>query len=474
MPLDAPNTAAHTQADVRLLVRTRQLDLSYRRLPLSIGIAVTVPLVFVWLMHPLFREGAVMHWFGLVWLASLLRGLLWLWWRRTGFLGSDIRPWAVRLWAGTVIAGLAWSLGALLLVRGASAQVTLMLALMMVAVGAIGASALASHLSSAISFIVVILSPMAVRMIASTDLAVRLSGFAVVVAIVSLVATVVRAHRELSQLIHTELRLTAAVSVAAHAQAAAEEANRAKSTFLANMSHELRTPLNAILGYSEMLLDNAHDAGDADSAADLQRITTAGRHLLALITDVLDLSKIEAGRMDLLLEPVDLAALIAQVIETSRPLANTGHNVLATDGAERLGTIETDVLKLKQVLLNLVGNACKFTSNGRVDILCRRERVDDTDVIVLSVRDDGIGMTPEQVGRLFAPFVQADSSTTKRYGGTGLGLAISQRLCQLLGGAITVESRFGLGSTFTVRLPARPPVNRDEAGVPSDAERRAA
>jgi signal transduction histidine kinase len=210
-----------------------------------------------------------------------------------------------------------------------------------------------------------------------------------------------------------------------------------------------------------MLLEDAQATGAVQAAADLGRVNAAGRHLLALVNDVLDLSKIEAGRMDLHVDTVDVEAVVRHVIDTSQPLAAAGGNRLEVEGLAGLGTIASDALKLQQVLLNLVGNACKFTSNGRVQVVCRRERRTTTDEIVVDVRDTGIGMTSDQMERLFSQFMQADSSATRRYGGTGLGLAISQRLCHLMGGAITVQSRFGEGSTFTLRLPAIAP----EAGT---------
>ena len=438
----------------QLLVATRQLDLSYRRLPLSAALSMTVPLIFVWLMRPLYNDGLALRWLSVVWGATLVRGALWFWWRRTGFDGTNIRPWAWRLWVTTMLAACGWASAAMMLAQDASAHILMMVGIMATAVGAIGASALGSHLPSAIGFIVVVLGPTAVHMTASPDLPVQLSGLGVVVAIIALSATVWRAHRELSQLIRTELQLQNAVSEAVQARAAAEEASRAKSAFLANMSHELRTPLNAIIGYSEILLEDARDAGEAETSNDLERVTNSAHHLLALINDVLDLSKIEAGRMELELETVKAIDVLSQVIDTSRGLAAAGRNTLTVSGLDSLGTMHTDALKFKQVLLNLLSNACKFTSNGRVEVTGRREPSASGDWIVVSVRDTGIGMTPDQVGRIFGQFVQADSSTTKKYGGTGLGLAISQRLCRLMGGEISVESRFGLGTTFVVRLPA--------------------
>jgi signal transduction histidine kinase/ActR/RegA family two-component response regulator len=257
-------------------------------------------------------------------------------------------------------------------------------------------------------------------------------------------------EREINERRRTENRLLLA-------KAAAEDANVAKSTFLANMSHELRTPLNAIIGYSEMLQEDAIAQGAIECVADLQKVTGAGRQLLALITDVLDLSKIEAGRMEVMAESFAAAPLIRGVIDTSEALARARTNALTVTGLDRLGALHTDRIKLQQILLNLVGNACKFTSHGQVAVACRREAGRTGDWLVIEVRDTGIGITPDQLSRLFREFSQADASTTRRFGGTGLGLAISQRLCRLMGGVITVESRYGHGSTFTVRLPAEAP-----------------
>lgn len=237
------------------------------------------------------------------------------------------------------------------------------------------------------------------------------------------------------------------------AKAAAEDANTAKSAFLANMSHELRTPLNAIIGYSEMLEEDAAEHGLTDSIDDLQRINHSGRHLLSLIDDILDLSKIEAGRLELHVDTFEAATVVTAAVRTSESLASARHNRLRVSGAESLGVMRSDPTKLQQVLLNLVGNACKFTSDGEVHVACERRREYSRDWIVIAVRDTGIGMTPAQVSRLFKEFMQADFSTSRKYGGTGLGLAISQKLAGLLGGAVSVDSQLGTGSMFTLRVP---------------------
>jgi GAF domain-containing protein len=229
------------------------------------------------------------------------------------------------------------------------------------------------------------------------------------------------------------------------------EASQHKSQFLANMSHELRTPLNAIIGVSEMLREDAEEA--EQDLEPLDRVLGAGRHLLALINDILDLSKIEAGRMELQIETFRLAPLIADVVKTIEPLAAKNENRIAAKCDGAIGTLHADPMRLRQALLNLMSNANKFTEKGTITISARQGQEDGRDWVAIAVADTGIGMTPEQMGKLFQEFSQADASTTRKYGGTGLGLAISKRFCQMMGGDITVESQPGCGSTFTIRLP---------------------
>ncbi len=241
-----------------------------------------------------------------------------------------------------------------------------------------------------------------------------------------------------------------------HAKEGAEEANRSKSQFLANMSHELRTPLNAIIGYSEMLQETAEDVGQSDFIPDLKKIHGSGKHLLALINDILDLSKIEAGKMTLFSETIDVADLVQDVATTVHPLVQKNGNTLEIQAGAALGTLNADLTKVRQCLFNLLSNACKFTERGTVRLSVERMTLLDRAWFRFQVSDTGIGMTPEQMGKLFQAFSQADASTTRKYGGTGLGLALSRRFCQLMGGDITVASKAGQGSTFTMQLPAEP------------------
>jgi adenylate cyclase len=231
-----------------------------------------------------------------------------------------------------------------------------------------------------------------------------------------------------------------------------ELASQNKSQFLSSMSHELRTPLNAIIGLTEMMATHAPRFGTEKALEPLRRVNAAGTHLLGLINEVLDLSKIEAGKLDLNPEPINLTRLIDEVIGTAGQLAEKTKNRLIVEAQENVGALKADPMRLKQILLNLLSNACKFTKDGEVALRVRKVR-DGRDWVELAVADTGIGLTAEQQAKLFQDFTQADSLTARRYGGTGLGLALSRKLARMMGGDVTVTSKPGKGSVFTVRLP---------------------
>lgn len=234
----------------------------------------------------------------------------------------------------------------------------------------------------------------------------------------------------------------------------AELASRQKSIFLAKISHELRTPLNAVIGYSEMLRDDLPpDSAESQRAVDLERINAAGRHLLALVTDVLDLTSIETDKLDTSLQIVEISEIIRDVAATAAPLVAKKHNQLVTEVGKGLGAIQTDPLKLRQCILNLLSNAAKFTSHGMITLAVRKSADSLNERLIIQVSDSGIGMSQESLARIFQNFSQAELDTTQKFGGTGLGLALTQRFCKLMGGTVSVDSTLGKGTTFTIELP---------------------
>ena len=416
------------------------------------------------------------HWPPLFWAwaasvcAAVSVGLVLSWRFRTARPGpAEMRPWARAFVISAVFAGTAWGWATPLFLDADPERLAVLLLIVMALFLSV-AAATASYLPTAYAFNI----PMALLFIVPTARdSSTLARILSVTCVVLLVLLMSYAHkfnrvivgairmrfenRQLNEAL-TEQRVLERTRVL-------EAASRHKSEFLANMSHELRTPLNAIIGYSEMLQEDAVDAGAQALVPDLVKINSAGKHLLELINSVLDLAKIEAGKMDLHLEAFSVGELMHGIQEVIAPLAARNGNRFDVVCDASAGHMRADQVKLRQVLLNLLSNACKFTDHGTVSLHAAREGAGEHAWIAFSVSDTGIGLAPEQLARLFEDFTQADASTAGKYGGTGLGLALSRRLCRLMGGDISVSSAPGRGSTFAARLPANMGLGADILGV---------
>lgn len=370
---------------------------------------------------------------------------------------SRSRRWGRLYILATTIAGCIWGSAGLLFYVPESTLSLVYLCLVLFGVASLTIPTLSVFAPAFYPLIVLVLLPFIVRSLSSGQT--EQIGLAIPLIIALFVA--INFGRKINRLsgesIQRGFENQALIEIAERARLEAERSNRAKSEFLATMSHELRTPLNAIIGYSELM--TRHPARFAtESAKDpLERILRAGRHLLNLINDLLDMAKIEAGRTSFRYEDVDVAALVRDAVETTRSLAEQTGNAVSVHCPVGLAPLRTDPKRLTQVVLNLISNACKFTERGRVEISIAPVAAAGRNWMEVAVADTGIGLAPEQQGRLFEDFSQADEAKQRQFGGTGLGLAISRRICRAMGGDLTVVSELGKGSTFTARLPERPP-----------------
>jgi signal transduction histidine kinase len=439
-------------------VRASLLKTTADRLTPTVVMTLAVSIGFAWLLAPRFDSARIQWWLAAISGGALLRAALLHAFRRgNAYTPERVELWTRLFWLGSTVAAATWSLGAVLVFDEALPGEVTFLVITLLGVSAVASGTLACHWPSAAVFVLVTLAPTAARLIASPDPLMELNGLAMCAAVIGFIVTTLRLNKEMVRAIRSEIKLVAAVHEAETARAAAEAADRAKGTFLANMSHEFRTPLNAIIGYGDLLSEDARNQGDAGQTADLNTITTEARRLLTLITNVLDMAALDAGRLDLSPKPVDAGAVVRRAVAMAQDLAAAGGNRLVASGIDQLGVVYADPERLHQVLLHLIENACKFTHEGTVHVACARRCEQEDEWLEVSVIDSGIGMSPDEADLAFKTFTQVDGSFTRRAGGTGLGLSLSRQLCVLMGGTLTASSVPGQGSTFTVRVPAGPP-----------------
>jgi signal transduction histidine kinase len=400
-------------------------------------------------------HGLLLGWAAAMAALTALRFDLWRRFRPIALDDAAVLRWAPALTAAVALSGLLWGLFGIGFYLPSDIEIRGVALLVLASMLASGTIFYSAYLPAHHAYVVCCALPIAGASFWHGSSSSILFG-AVTFAYIAMILRAARDfHRRIRRTIRTQLENEGLIAGLMAAKDAAELANRTKTQFLANMSHELRTPLNAVIGYSEMLLEDAENEHREEQVADLRRINGAGQHLLALVNDVLDLSKIEAGRMELSVSRLDLRSFIDDILATCRPLIDANGNQLDLIRMPALGNIAGDATKLRQVLLNLLGNAAKFTRNGRITVTVRRETDAEGEWVAIAVHDTGIGIDPEVIGKLFHNFTQADASTATKYGGTGLGLALSRKLCRLMGGEIAVESEPGRGSCFTMRVPAQ-------------------
>lgn len=408
------------------------------------SIAVAVVVFFVLLDKTEFRW--LVLWAGFFAIVTTGRLALHLAYHRIQPGNETLEKWLMAYMVGTVLGGLAWGSTGLLLAVTPSLMLQ---GFIVIAIGGVTVGAISSHavlIPAYLAFVLPATLPLALWQISIGESANIGFGVLVLLLLAVLVLTARYFHRNF---VASFIMQSENIVLAKKANAA----NRAKSDFLTGVSHELRTPLNAIIGYNELIQEELAEKGVDSSNADLDRVNQAARHLLGLIDHLLDLSKVEAGKLEMVPEKINVSELISDVATTCKPLIDHNGNRLVVDLTKDPGTIVIDTMRLKQCLLNLIGNAAKFTQNGTITIAVTRLN----EGITFSIADTGIGISKDNLARLFEEFIQAESTTARDYGGTGLGLSITQKLVRLMGGDIQAESEPGKGSRFTLNLPVSPP-----------------
>jgi signal transduction histidine kinase/CheY-like chemotaxis protein len=440
-------------------VRAEQIRMVYLHSPTTSGGSIVAGALLIVVMWD-----SVSHVTLLIWGAALTIYQTFRIWSYRQYLAADpdasqSRRWGRMYILATTVAGCIWGSAGILFYVPASTISLAYLCLVLFGVASLTIPTLSLFTPAFYPLVVLVLVPFIVRALASGHREQIALAIPLIIALVMSISFGRKINRLIDESIRRRFENQSLIEIAERARLEAERSSRAKSQFLATMSHELRTPLNAIIGYSELMTQHPSRFATQSAKDPLERILRAGRHLLNLINELLDLAKIEAGKVNFTYERVDVATLVRDAVETTRSLAEQTGNTVSVVSRVEPGLLYTDPKRLMQVVLNLLSNACKFTECGRVEISIVPVELEGRKWVDVAVADTGIGLAGVQKDRLFEDFSQGDPATQKKFGGTGLGLAISRRLCRAMGGDLTVVSELGKGSTFTARLPERPPVD---------------
>ncbi len=444
-------------ADLDERVRAEQIRMVYLHSPTTSGGSLVAGLFLIAVMWDAVPHATLLTWGGALAVYQAFRIYSYRRYLAANPDASQSRRWGRLYILATTIAGCIWGSAGLLFYVPESTLAQVYLCLVLFGIASLTIPTLSLFSPAFYPLVVLVLLPFIIRALASGHREQIALAVPLVIALVMSITFGRKINRLIDESIRHRFDNQSLIEIAERARLEAERSSRAKSQFLATMSHELRTPLNAIIGYSELMTQHPARFATESAKDPLERILRAGRHLLNLINELLDMAKIEAGKANFVYEDVDVAALVRDVIETTRSLAEQNGNAVTVVCPVALPPLRTDPKRLMQVVLNLLSNACKFTERGRVEVSVMPVQAEGRKWIDLAVTDTGIGMAHEQMERLFEDFSQGDAATQRKFGGTGLGLAISRRICRAMGGDLTVASELGKGSTFTARLPERPP-----------------
>jgi len=441
-------------------VRAEQIRMVYLHSPTTSGGSLVAGAFLIFIMWDTVAHGILLAWGVTMAVYQAFRIHSYRRYLAAAPDAAHAAPWGRLYILTTTIAGCLWGSTGVLFYVPDSTLSQVYLCLVLFGVASLTIPTLSLFAPAFYPLIVLVLVPFILRSVATGQREQIALAIPLVIALVMSFTFGRKINRLIDESIRRRFENQSLIEIAERARLEAERSSRAKSEFLATMSHELRTPLNAIIGYSELMTQQPTRFRTEAAKDPLERVLRAGRHLLNLINELLDLAKIESGKTNFAYEDVDVGALVRDAVETTQSLAEQNGNTVTVKVPAALAHLRTDPKRLMQVALNLLSNACKFTENGRIEIAITPVHAEGRNWIDLAVTDSGVGMSPEQVGRLFEEFFQGDAKSPRKFGGTGLGLAISRRLCRAMGGDLTVVSQLGIGSTFTARLPEQPPPER--------------